>query len=440
MEFVNKLSTNAIEDVYKHEHIRIRAILLRLLGSQHLLLVDDILQDTCVKAISSWPAMPNGAPENPAAWLTLTAKRSALDVLRGQKVRQQYANMIKISPLLASGWTASAAINEQFEFAMGQSIEDEQLRILVWLCTSKLNQKYLIPIILKHVCGLPADAIGKAMLLSSVNIKKRITRATKALREHSFEKSFETVNKDAKANLHKILYLLFNEGLNAKEGQYGSIPIASIEAFNLMKVVAHHKVLKTSESGPLLTLMYLYMARIHTRFDKNSIPVPLNLQDRQQWRTHYLVKGCDLLNGCLDNKDTHNCPYLYEALIAQEHLKAATFDETHWLNIVNHYRKWLTLFEHPVAQAPMVLLNMSIAMAHNGNPIGAIDLLREVGANKHLQGDYQTQATAAYIYALAGNIELAEKHFSSAKNKGMNPEELTALQKQIQLLLSYSKS
>ena len=427
-----------LEDVYKNEHVRIRAILLRLLGSQQLPLVDDILQDTYVKALSSWPTRQNGVPENPAAWLTLTAKRSALDALRGQKVRQQYANMIEISPILASGWTAAAAVNEHF--SMVQSIEDEQLRMLVWLCTSKLHQKYLIPIILKHVCGLSPKAIGKAMLLESANIKKRITRATKALQAHTFETSFESITSHAKTNLHQVLYLLFNEGLNAQEGQYGSIPIASIEAINLMKVVAYHKILQTYESAPLLSLMHLYMARIHTRFDKNSLPVPLNFQDRQQWRNPYAVKGCYLLSQCLDDKGTYSSPYLYEALIAQEHLKAATFDDTHWFNIVNHYRKWLTLFENPVAQVPMVLLNMSIAMAHNGNQIAAIDLLQEVGANKHLQGDYQTQATAAYIYALAGNIELAEKHFSSAKDKGMNPEELTALQKQIQLLLNYSKS
>jgi hypothetical protein len=33
---------NTIKNVYKREHVRLRAILLRLLGVQHLLLVDDM--------------------------------------------------------------------------------------------------------------------------------------------------------------------------------------------------------------------------------------------------------------------------------------------------------------------------------------------------------------------------------------------------------------
>lgn len=442
MAQVDTFSTRAvnktIEDVYKHEHVRIRAILLRLLGAKQLILVDDILQDTYLKALSSWQTTPSGAPENPAAWLTLTAKRAALDALRGQKVRQQYASIVESSPALASGWTAVGAVNEHF--ALGQSIEDEQLRMLVWLCTSNLHQKYLLPIILKHLCGLSPDAIGKAMLLGSANIKKRITRATKALQEHTFETSFETITSHAKTNLHQVLYLLFNEGLNAKEGQYGSIPIASIEALNLMKVVSSNTALNTPESEPLLALMCLYMTRIHTRFDKNSGAVPLNLQDRKQWRTPYLIKGCYLLNRCLDNEDTHATPYLYEALIAQEHTKAASFEDTDWFNIVNHYRKWLSLFEQPEVNVPMVLLNMSVAMAHTGNESSALDLLREVETSKHLQGSYQTQATAAYIYALSGNIKLAEKHFESARKNGMCTKELAALHQQLQPLLDKAKS
>jgi DNA-directed RNA polymerase specialized sigma24 family protein len=106
---------NTIANVYKREHVRLRAILLRLLGVQHLLLVDDILQDTYVKALSNWQTIPNGEPENPAAWLTLTAKRAALDALRGQKVRQQYASMIENYPALASGRTAAGEVNEHLK-------------------------------------------------------------------------------------------------------------------------------------------------------------------------------------------------------------------------------------------------------------------------------------------------------------------------------------
>ncbi|MFT6267955.1 MAG: RNA polymerase sigma-70 factor (ECF subfamily) [Alphaproteobacteria bacterium] len=88
-QFPTKVN-DTLEVVYKREHVRMRAILMRLLGSQQLALLDDVLQDTYLKALTHWQTTANGSPENPTAWLTLTAKRTAIDSLRGQKVRQHY--------------------------------------------------------------------------------------------------------------------------------------------------------------------------------------------------------------------------------------------------------------------------------------------------------------------------------------------------------------
>ncbi|MFT6267954.1 MAG: RNA polymerase sigma-70 factor (ECF subfamily) [Alphaproteobacteria bacterium] len=180
------------------------------------------------------------------------------------------------------------------------------------------------------------QAIGKAMLLGVANTKKRITIATQALEDHAFETSFDNIPRHAKTNLRQILCLLFNNGLNCKEEHADTIPIACIEALNLMRVVANNAILNAPESSPLLALINLYMTRIHTRFDNSGTPIPLNYQDRKNWKTPYLVEGCYLLNQALDSHETHATPYLYEALLAQEHIKADCFDTTHWDHIISH--------------------------------------------------------------------------------------------------------
>src|SRR5512139_409694 len=43
-------------------------------------LAEELAQDALVAALEQWPV--DGVPENPAAWLTATAKHRAVDVLR----------------------------------------------------------------------------------------------------------------------------------------------------------------------------------------------------------------------------------------------------------------------------------------------------------------------------------------------------------------------
>jgi RNA polymerase sigma-70 factor (ECF subfamily) len=50
------------------------------LGFDRLELAADIVQDTMVQALRSWPF--GGIPDNPRAWLYRVAKHKALDVVR----------------------------------------------------------------------------------------------------------------------------------------------------------------------------------------------------------------------------------------------------------------------------------------------------------------------------------------------------------------------
>ena len=60
------------------------ATLTRTLGSRHLTIAEDAVQDALLTAMQQWPF--RGVPDNPEAWLFQVARNRALDRLRHGKM------------------------------------------------------------------------------------------------------------------------------------------------------------------------------------------------------------------------------------------------------------------------------------------------------------------------------------------------------------------
>lgn len=69
-----------LERVFRAEHGRVFAALVRRFGD--LDLAEDAVAEAIVDAIRTCPR--DGVPPNPAAWLTTTARRRALDLIRSR--------------------------------------------------------------------------------------------------------------------------------------------------------------------------------------------------------------------------------------------------------------------------------------------------------------------------------------------------------------------
>lgn len=412
-----------VKSLYKTDASRLTAVLLRLLGAAHIELVEDVIQDCFEKALSSWQM--NAIPENPSAWLMTTAKNRAYDVLRNNKVRAKYADTL--SPTITSSWTLTNKINEEFDSLL--AINDEQLRLLVWLSSSDLDQSYLLPVMLKMVCGLSTDAIARALLITESNAKKRITRAIQQLKSHVFDSNLSAVTQSTQAHLHAALYLMFNEGLNKSHHLGNDNNILSIEALNLATFVLTNNKLASNFTLPLVALMHFYLARQPARFDEEGCPIALHLQNRKLWKNRHLMLASLHLSSAIDNANLGTNGYLYEALIAHEHMRAARFEETNWTIIIDHYRQWLSL-----TTSPMVAINLAIAKAHGGHIEDAILMLELHLGHKQLQNSYQVHASLAYVHGLNANQTKAQEHLNAAELSGMQDKELTALKNQLALL------
>jgi predicted RNA polymerase sigma factor len=74
---------DAAERLVREERARVLATLIRVTGDIDL--AEDAVQDAVVRALQRWPH--EGVPANPRAWLTVTAKRRAIDLVRREARR-----------------------------------------------------------------------------------------------------------------------------------------------------------------------------------------------------------------------------------------------------------------------------------------------------------------------------------------------------------------
>src|ERR1700730_15912526 len=72
------------EHFFRHEAGKLVSVLTGIFGIERLQMAEDVVQEAFIRALQTWPYY--GIPENPAAWITQTAKHRALDLIRREKI------------------------------------------------------------------------------------------------------------------------------------------------------------------------------------------------------------------------------------------------------------------------------------------------------------------------------------------------------------------
>src|SRR3978361_1668634 len=73
-----------LDHLFRRQAGRMVSHLARLLGPAHLSLAEEAVQDSMVRALSSWPY--DGRPENSEGWLVPVAHISAIAAIRRQRM------------------------------------------------------------------------------------------------------------------------------------------------------------------------------------------------------------------------------------------------------------------------------------------------------------------------------------------------------------------
>ena len=203
------------DHLFRHEAGKLISILTGIFGINRLHLAEDVVQESLVRALRTWPYA--GIPKNPAAWLTQTAKNLALDLIRRENLFHDKEPQIIA---FMEQWSSDSVDGESPMFE--SEIRDNRLRLMFACCHPALSPEDQTALALKILCAFSPAEIAKAFLTTEAAIAKRLTRAKQKIRDEHipFEiPAGEELSRRLDAVL-QTLYLLFNEGYKASSGAH----------------------------------------------------------------------------------------------------------------------------------------------------------------------------------------------------------------------------
>jgi RNA polymerase sigma factor (sigma-70 family) len=407
------------DHLFRHESARMVAALTRVFGVHNLPLAEDVVQDAFCRALEVWKV--RGVPESPGAWLMVTAKNRALDVLRRERTARTFAP--ELSRLLQADTTLGPVVDEAFA---EPAIRDEQLRMMFSCCHPRLAEDAQVALVLNILCGFGAGEIAAAFLAGRAATEKRITRAKKTLA--SAKRLFDLADGafvDRLSAVRRALYLLFNEGYHGASAESAVRVDLCNEAIRLTELLRDYSPAATPETDALAALMYLHAGRLPARLDRGGDLSPLLDQDRSRWDAGLVAQGLALLERSAAGQTV--TPYHVEAGIAAAHAAAPGVEDTDWDLIVSLYDRLMAL-----TPSPVVALNRAIAIAQRDGAAQGIDELRAIAGRERLDRYPFYPAAIGELELRRGNAETARLQFSAALALARNPTERRYLEKSIE--------
>jgi RNA polymerase sigma factor (sigma-70 family) len=396
------------EDLFRRESARLIATLTAHLGTHHLQLAEDVVQESLIRALQTWPY--RGIPANPAAWLTQTAKNLALDHLRREQNWQRKEDAIATEH---TRWLASPTTDEP-----AATFADDTLRMMFVCFHPQLSTEAQTALALRTLCGLSPAEIAAAFLTTEAAIAKRLVRARQRIRELALPFSVPSPD-ELPARLDGVLgtlYLLFNEGYKASSGDRLVREDLCHEAIRLALLLAQNPLTSAPRIHALLALMLLNAARLPARTDDAGNLLRLHEQNRSAWDQTLISRGIEHL-GLAAAGDTLS-PYHLEAGIAAYHSTAPDDASTHWPRILALYDQLVALTHSPIAA-----MNRAVAVARVHGPKAGLEALQTITDRSSLESYHLYHAIRGTLSAELGHITEALTHFRQAGSLASLPAE-----------------
>ncbi|WP_452602262.1 RNA polymerase sigma factor [Pontimicrobium sp. MEBiC06410] len=390
------MKTKLIDHLFRHHSGKMVSVLTRIFGLAHLEIIEDAVQDTFIKASISWRQQQ---PEYPEAWLTQAAKNRVLDLFRKLQVEKKHI------PNFKQGIEA-IAINELF---LDTEIEDAQLRMIFTACHPKLDPKDRIAFALKTVSGFSIKEIGTALLTKEYTIKKRLSRARKAIQLNNLKFKIPQGNAlpERLESVMEVLYLIFNEGFHSNKKEKLIRKELCGEAMRLCQLLLKKSYTRTPEVYALFALFCFHSARLDSKINTNNQILDLKTQDRSLWHLPLIELGNTMMTKAVEY-NTFSC-YHYEAAIAAEHIRANHFNATNWNKILYWYQCLYNL--QPM---PTHVLTMAVICIQNKDYKQSKHYLNQLNAEDFAQRSYLYYGTLSEYYEATGVLEKAIKYIDMA--------------------------
>jgi RNA polymerase sigma-70 factor, ECF subfamily len=404
-----------VDHLFRERSGQMVAWLTRIFGPAHIELVEEVVQDALVKALQQWPF--TGVPHNPAGWLVQVARNRALDVLR------RHASFRERADEIARELTRSSIAPPLDQSRSDGRLADDELQMMFLCCHPSLSRDAQVALSLKTVGGFGVQEIARAMLTPEATIAQRLVRAKRQLRATNAR--FELPSADDLSSrldaVLEVIYLLFNEGYAAREGDSLIRTDICGEALRLARVVAGSAV-GTPSAHALAALLAFQSARLPARVDASGDVVLLDEQDRSTWDQRSIALGFAHLERSAAGEVMS--PYHLQAAIAAAHAGAARMEDTRWDVILRLYDDLLT-----INPSPLVALNRIVAVWRVRGLDAAERELRAVEETRPLRSYYLLPALRGRLLAARGEQEAARRAFDAALELPCSEPEKRLLQR-----------
>jgi RNA polymerase sigma factor (sigma-70 family) len=384
----------AVAEAHRREWAFVLAATVRVTGDIDA--AEEAVQDAYASALSTWG--PRGIPKNPGAWLTVAARRRALDMRRRAATERR-----ALPKLLVPEEYLLEDPGEDVE-----DIPDDRLRLIFTCCHPALAPDAQVALTLRLLCGLSTADVARAFLVPEATIAARITRAKKkiAAAHIPYRVPVASELRERLAGVLSVVYLVYTTGHTAPSGENLMRRDLAERGHELARML---RVLLPDDGdvAALLALVLLTAARSGARLDGHRELVLLEDQDRSKWDRSAITEGASLLREALKLRPPSR--FALMAAIAAVHDESASWSDTDWQEILGLYD--LLLEKWP---SPVVRLNRAIALGFAAGYAEGLAELDALGTEPQLARYPYLAAARADFLARLGRFDDARTAFEEA--------------------------
>jgi RNA polymerase sigma-70 factor (ECF subfamily) len=405
-----------VERAFREERAGVLATLIRHVGDFQL--AEDAVQDAFAAAVATWPR--DGVPANPGAWITVTARRRAIDRLRRDRsIADRTDRLAELARLDAQ---------EHPSVTDESTVGDDRLRLIFTCCHPALALPARVALTLRMLGGLNTGEIARAFLVTETTMGQRISRAKRKIADAHipYRVPPDEALPDRLGGVLGVVYLIFNEGYHAASGDRLIRDELCGEAIRLGRLLA--KLMPDEpEVWGLLALMLLHDARRGARVDARGRYMALDDQDRDLWDRGRIREGRRALEHAMRLRRPG--AYQLQAAIAALHVEAPSAEETDWAQIADLYEALAR-----ISPSPVVEVNRAVAVAFASGPQAGLEILQPLVDDPRLERHQPLRAAHAELLRRSGDRAGAARAYERAIALSANEVERAELERRLDAL------